>query len=139
MNEFHKKDSMKTPPQRVLPVLEKMKKAYQLWRLIHERLPKTQRYTIGNRIDKLFVESIEAIVTAGFLPPAEKLPWIRSALRKNDTKQVFIQLLWETKTLDDKDYIDLATTLADVGKDLGGWNGKLTKQNSAPTSVGAKK
>ena len=76
---------------------------------------------------------------AAFLPPQEKLPWVRLALRKIDTEQVLVQILWETKSLEDKHYILLATALTDIGKDLGGWNGKLTKQNSAPTTVGAKK
>lgn len=120
-------------------MLEKIKHAYRLWHHYHELLPKTQKYSLGNRIDKLFIESIEASATAAFLPPQEKLPWVRLALRKIDTEQVLVQILWETKSLEDKHYILLATALTDIGKDLGGWNGKLTKQNSAPTTVGAKK
>ncbi|MEK7170104.1 MAG: four helix bundle protein [Patescibacteria group bacterium] len=110
-----------------------------MWHRFHELLPKTQKYSLGNRIDKLFIENIEATATAAFLPPAEKRPWVRLALRKTDATQVLLQILWETKSLEDKQYIALATELADIGKDLGGWNGKLTKQNSAPTRVGAEK
>lgn len=39
-------------------------------------------------------------------------------------------ILWETKSLDNKKYINLSTPLAEVGKMLGGWNGQLIKQNS---------
>lgn len=120
-------------------MLEKIKHAYVLWHRFHELLPKTQKYSLGNRIDKLFIKSIEATATAAFLPREEKLPWVRLALRKTDAKQVLLQILWETKSLEDKHYIELATELADIGKDLGGWNGQLFKQNSAPTSAGAKK
>lgn len=120
-------------------MLEKIKHAYTLWHNFHELLPKTQKYSLGNRIDKLFIESIEATATAAFLPPTEKLPWVRLALRKTDATQVLVQILWETKSLEDKHYIALATELAGIGKDLGGWNGQLTKQNSAPTHIGAKK
>ncbi len=127
------------PPQTILPVLEKIKSVYKLWHGYHEKLPKTQKYSLGNRIDKLFIEKIEAVATAAFLPKAEKIPWVRQALRKTDTIQVLLQVLWETKSLEDKWYIILATELTSVGKDLGGWNGQLTKQNLAPTSIGAKK
>ena len=120
-----------------MPVLEKIKHAYGLWHCYHELLPKTQKYSLGNRIDKLFIESIEATVTAAFLPPTEKLPWVRLALRKTDTKQVLLQILWETKSLEEKHYITIATELVDIGRDLGGWNGQLTKQNS-PIKTGEK-
>lgn len=82
---------------------------------------------------------MEATATAAFLPPTEKLPWVRLALRKTDAKQVLWQILWETKSLEDKHYIGLATALADIGRDLGGWSGQLIKQNSAPANAGAKK
>ena len=120
-------------------MLEKIKCAYKLWHNFHELLPKTQKYSLGNRIDKLFIESIEATATAAFLPSTEKLPWVRLALRKTDAKQVLLQILWETKSLEDKHYIALAIELAGIGKDLGGWNGQLSKQNSTPTNVRAKK
>lgn len=120
-------------------MLEKIKSAYKLWHGYHALLPKTQRYSLGNRIDKLFVESIEATATAAFLPPTEKLPWVRLALRKTDAKQVLWQVLWETKSVEDKHYSALATVLASIGRDLGGWNGQLAKQNFAPTRIGAKK
>lgn len=121
-----------------MPVLEKIKHAYIVWHRFHELLPKTQKYSVGNRIDKLFVESMEATATAAFLPPTEKLPWVRLALRKTDAKQVLWQILWETKSVEDKHYIELATILADIGRNLGGWSGNLSK-NSAPTNAGAKK
>ena len=126
------------PPRSVLPVLEKLKVAYKLWHGYHELLPKTQKYSLGNRIDKLFIESIEATATAAFLPPSEKLTWVRLALRKTDTKQVLLQVLWETRSLENKHYIALVEALTSIGRDLGGWNGQLTK-NFAPAKAGAKK
>jgi hypothetical protein len=65
-------------------VLEKIKGAYILWHEYHTILPKTQRYTLGNKIDGLFVEIIELIAYASFLPPEEKLPYVKAAIRKFD-------------------------------------------------------
>lgn len=47
-----------------------------------------------------------------------------------DTLKIFLLMLWETKSLDNKKYIVLAVKLDEIGKMLGGWNGQLTKQNS---------
>ncbi|OHA26980.1 MAG: hypothetical protein A3C06_04400 [Candidatus Taylorbacteria bacterium RIFCSPHIGHO2_02_FULL_46_13] len=111
-------------------MLEKLKGAYLLWHQYHELLPKTQKYSLGNRIDTLFIESIEAISTAAFLQKSEKIPWVRLAIRKTDTTKILLLILWETKSLDSKKYIALSEKINEVGKQLGGWSGQLIKQNS---------
>ena len=117
-----------------LPVLEKIKQAYLFWYQHYLIIPKTHRYSLGKKIDKFFVEAIEAIVTASFLNQTEKLPYVRLAIRKLDTLKVFLMLLWETKSLDNKKYIALSEKLDEIGRNLGGWQGKilkdLEKQNS---------
>lgn len=114
-------------------MLEKLKTAYKLWHDCHGKLPKTQRYSLGNRIDKLFIESIEATATAVFLQKEEKIPWVRSAIRKMDTVKILVMVLWETKSLEDTKYITLSEKIDEVGKQLGGWNGQLQKQKKTPS------
>jgi len=119
-----------SPPPRLLPVLEKLKGAYLFWYQNYLILPKTHRYSLGEKIDKFFVDAVEAIITAGFLGQAEKLPYVRLAIKKIDTLKIFLMLLWETKSFDDKKYIALSLKLDEVGRNLGGWCGQITKQNS---------
>lgn len=88
------------------------------------------RHSLGQRIDTLFVEVIEAISAASFLSPTEKHPYVRLAIKKADTLHILLMILWETKSFDDKKYITLSLVLDEIGKMLGGWNGQLTKQNS---------
>lgn len=85
---------------------------------------------MGEKIDKFFVEIIDAIVTANFLSQKEKLPFVRFAIRRLDVLKVFLMMLWETKSLDNKKYIALSEKLNEIGRNLGGWCGKLTKENS---------
>lgn len=126
------------PPPRLLPVLERLKAAYLLWYEYYQTLPKTHRYTLGGKIDALFVEIIEAIASATFLSKADKQPWVRLAIRKLETLTVLLLVLWETKSLDTKKYAALSVPLNEVGQQLGGWNGQLTKQNSTPLKRGEK-
>jgi hypothetical protein len=114
-------------------VLQKLKSAYISWHDVFRLLPKTNRYTIGQRIDTLLIHAIEAISTASFLPPEKKQSFVQVAIRKIDTVKLLILILWETKALDEKKYIALSLPLDDVGRQLGGWNGQLTKQNSLHT------
>ena len=122
--------SYSTPPPRLLPVLQKIKTAYVLWFGYYQTLPKIQRYSLGQKIDNLFVEIIEAVATASFLLKKEKLPYVRRAIQKLDALKILLMVLWETKTLDNKKYTALSAPLEEIGKMLGGWNGQLTKQNS---------
>jgi hypothetical protein len=116
-----------------LPILEKLKSSYLLWFSYYQTIPKTHRYSLGLRVDGLFVESIEAITTASFLGKGEKLPYIRVAIRKTDTLKVFLMILWETRSFDEKKYVALSIKVNEVGKMLGGWHGQIVKQNSPPS------
>ena len=107
------------------------------WYDYHQSLPKLHRYTIGQRVDTLLIETIEAIASAAFLTATDKLPYIRLAMRKLDTLKVFLLILWETKSLDNKKYIALSLKIDEIGRMLGGWNGSILKQNS-PNKVGEK-
>jgi hypothetical protein len=77
----------------------------------------------------LFVETIEALVTAAFLEKSEKISHVKVAISKLDTLNIFLQTLWESKSLDTKKYVALSAKLDEVGKMLGGWRGQLIKQN----------
>lgn len=118
------------PAIKILPVLTKVKEGYLLWYKFYQDLPKSHRHSLGQRIDTLFVEIIEAISAASFLSREEKHPYVRLAIRKADTLRLLLLVLWETKSLDDKKYIALSMKLGEAGKMLGGWSGQLTKQNS---------
>lgn len=93
---------------------------------------------MGQKTDNLLAETIEAIVAAAFLQKQEKLPYIRRAIQKLDTAKIFLMILWETKSLNDKKYLALSVKLDEVGKMLGGWGGQLTKQNSPDNLSGEK-
>lgn len=136
---------MKTPPAAILPVLDKVKSAYHLWFNYYQVLPKTHRYSLGVKVDRLFIEIIEAVSTAGFLSKEEKLPWVKLAIRKTDALKIMLMIIWETKSLNDQKYIDLSLKIEEFGRDLGGWNGKLSKsldfvrdKQNSPIKVGEK-
>ena len=103
---------------------------YVLWHNYHATLPKTHRYSLGNKIDAVFIELIESASTAAFLSREEKWPFVRLSIRKLDTLKILLLVLWETKSLDNNKYITLSEPLEEVGRMLGGWHGQLTKQNS---------
>jgi len=119
-----------------LPLLEKLKGAYLVWYGYYQTLPKLHRHSLGQRIDTLFIEIIEAVSMASFLSREEKHPYVRLAIRKLDTLKILLMVLWETKSFDNKKYIALSLKVNEIGKMLGGWNGQLIKQNSSVKESG---
>jgi hypothetical protein len=113
-----------------LPLLQKLKECYKVWFENYNTLPKSHRYTLGLKIDSLFVETIEGVSVASFLNKENKLPWIQFSIRKIDTLKILLIVLWETKSIDTKKYIAISLQLEEIGKMLGGWNGQIQKQNS---------
>ncbi len=114
-----------------MPVLERVKQAYLLWHEYHSKLPKVHQYTVGAKVDTLFVEVMEMISAAAFLPKQEKLPYLRIAIRKFDAIKLLLLVLWESRSLDTKKYAALSVPIDEIGKMLGGWQGQLIK-NSTP-------
>jgi len=81
---------------------------------------------------------IEATATAGFLGKSEKLPYIRVSIRKLDTIKVLLMVLWETRSLEDKQYITLSEKFEAIGKMLGGWHGQILQQTTPGKNPGEK-
>ena len=137
---------MHPPPSHILPVLQKIKSAYLLWNGYIHTIPKTSRYTLGQTIDKYFLQTIESILVASFLQKQEKQPFVRKAIISLDTLKFLLYILWEIKAFDEKKYITISLPLSEAGKMLGGWHGQLLKstqqvqdkQNSPNTKSGEK-
>ncbi|MDP2789854.1 MAG: four helix bundle protein [bacterium] len=107
-----------------------MKETYRHWYAFYHALPKLHRYSLGIKVDTIFVDTIEAVAWASFLPRDEKVPVVRLATRKVDTLKILLMVLWENKSLEDKKFIALSAELEEIGRMLGGWLGQLKKQNS---------
>jgi hypothetical protein len=118
------------PPPTTLPVISKIKESYRLWFNIYKILPKTHRYSLGTRIDTLFIESLEFVTQAVFVDKKEKQYLVTSGLRKIDTIKILMTILWEERSIDNKKYASLIEKMEEVGRMLGGWLGQLRKQNS---------
>ena len=115
-----------------MPLLERIKSVYLLWHEYHSKLPKVHQYTVGAKVDTLFVEVMEMVSAAAFLPKTEKLPYLRIAIRKFDTIKLLLLILWESKSLDNKKYAALSEKADEIGKMLGGWQGQILKNSTPP-------
>ena len=104
-----------------MTLTQKLVAVYKLWLEFLPHFHKDSKYTIGAKIDNLFLETIEYVVRASYSDKLEKLISLKNASVKLDLLKFFLQLSWEIKSLDNKKYITLSETLDEIGKMLGGW------------------
>lgn len=105
-----------------IPIL---KKAYELYRLFHEyrkSVPKHDRHTIYERGERLILDIIEGIVTAGYSKTANKATTLEVVSVKMNVLRLIVRLMKDTKTLDGKKYVVLQEIIDDIGRQLGGWS-----------------
>ena len=117
------KDNFRTPLslREVLPIIRRFITVYKLWDEFITHFPKKSKYTLGEKIDSLFIDTIELLFVASHLNKEQKLPYLHKASSKLDLLKFFLQIAWELKAIDNKKYITLSEALSEVGKMLGGW------------------
>ena len=109
-----------------LPIIQRFIAVYKLWHEWRDHFPKKSRYTLGGKIDALFLDTIGFLFTASYLSREQKLLVLQRAGSKLDLLKFFLQVAWELKALDNKKYIALSEPLVEIGRMLGGWIRQVT-------------
>ncbi len=124
----------KIPPPPIfsskIAVVNKLLGAYKIWHQYLIDFPRISRYTLGKKIDALFLETIELLFTAGHLEPGKKFPYLQKAASRFDLLRFFLSIAWEIKSLDTNRYAHLSRPLDEVGRMIGAWRKRVDKENS---------
>lgn len=127
---------MNVPPDRpisqpkLIPVVLKLKDSYGLWQQYLAHFPKANRFTLGSKIDDVFLHAIEYCFLASYSALAKKVVLVDRCIARIDLLKLLLQLAWEMQALDTKKYTHLSGSLLEIGRMLGGWRKQL--QNKTP-------
>ena len=116
----------------------KLKDTYNVWQGYLTHFPKANRFTIGSKIDVLFLEAIEYTFLASYTHTEEKQLLLNKGISKVDLIKLLLQLAWEIKALDNNKYALLSEHFAEIGKMLGGWKRQLLSK-TLPTLLSGEK
>jgi len=119
------------PPQRLLPVVEKTKGVYKNWVIIQRNLPRAERFSLGSKIDFLFLDLLELLRKSSYTPIILKIKLLGDTLDKTDSLRFFIQLLWELKLIPNNQFSDLGGKIENIGRMINGWKKGLIIKTSA--------
>lgn len=114
----------------------RLKDAYNLWQKYLIDFPKQNRYTLGNKIDDMFLVAIEYSFLASYANRDTKIIHLERCISRVDLLKLLLQLAWEIRALDNPKYIALSEHLAEVGRMLGGWRKGLETKNPLQTEAG---
>jgi len=109
----------------------KLKDIYRVWQEYLTSFPKQNRYTLGNKIDDVFLMAIEYCFLASYASKDAKLIHLERCISRVDLLKLLLQLAWEIRALDTQKYTVLGEQLQEVGKMLGGWKKGLESKNSS--------
>lgn len=110
----------------------KLKNAYNLWQNYLVHFPKQNRYTLGSKIDDVFLVAIEFCFLASYANKETKIIHLERCISRVDLLKLLLQLAWEIRALDNKKYVLLSEQLQEAGRMLGGWRKGLETKNSPP-------
>ena len=118
---------MSPPPDdfKSIPILRSTVDAYKLWHGFLSAMPRMTKYTLGARIDGLFVDLITNLSSAEYAKKENKMEHIDSACVNLDLVKLFLRVAWEIKALDHKKYAAISAPISDIGRMLGGWRKHL--------------
>lgn len=120
------------------PVLLKTMEAYKAWHIFHQSFPRLSKHTLGEKIDRLFTDILELILSAGYAPADQKLPFVAHAIQKVDVLKSFLQVAWELECLNHKQFAALSPTVHAIGKDVGAWRKTLQNKTHPPNQANGK-
>lgn len=116
---------------KLVPVVLKLKDAYGLWQKYLTDFPKANRYTLGSKIDDVFLYAIEYCFLASYANLTEKPVLLDRAISRVDLIKLLLQLAWNVRALDTKKYSILSEALLEVGRMLGGWRKNIKNKTPA--------
>ena len=107
--------------QNEIPIIQKTYDFYRELYLVVEKMPKKDKYSLGERLQKTTLDLLELIITASFLERVTKSAYLEKSSIKLDLLKILIRLTHEIKAIDNKKYLLLEEKLQEIGKMLGGW------------------
>ena len=102
-----------------LPIFEKTYELILWLYLTVNKFPKSQRFVLGQQIEKTFLEILGGIIQTN--QEKNKLPYLKKISVELDKLRILIRLSKDLKFISIRQYEFVAEKINEIGKMLGGW------------------
>jgi hypothetical protein len=104
-----------------IPIFRKTYDLYKTFYGFRGGVQKQDRHTIWQQCENIVLDLVKDILRASKAYKAEKIPILDEASIKLNFLRVFLRLMKEVKTIDNKKYVALEELVDEIGRMLGGW------------------
>ncbi len=87
----------------------------------HAQVPKSKRYTLWQKCENTTLDLLEALIETSYRTADQRLESLYAISNKLDLLKVLIRLAKETRTIEEKQYIQIQKIIQEIGKMVGGW------------------
>lgn len=107
--------------QNDIPIIQKVYDFYRELYLVVEKMPKKDRYTLGEKTQRATLDLIELLIDSGYREKFQKLAILNQAAIKLDLLKLLVRLGRDINALASTKYTFLEAKLQEIGRMLGGW------------------
>lgn len=104
-----------------IPVVIKLFVLYEITHRLIFKFPKHERYTLGEKIERTILDSIELFVFANQVSKYEKEKVLAQANSKIELLKILFRISLNCKILEGREYLDIEDKLQETGKMTQGW------------------
>ena len=104
-----------------MPLVHKIFEFYKLFHEFIKLFPKTEKYSLGQKIENLILEILELTLKTIYSTKQEKSLSLKKINVKLNLSKMLIRLANEIRILDNKKYLFLQEKLQEIGRMVGGW------------------
>jgi hypothetical protein len=90
------------------------------------KLPRDQKYVLGDRVEVRILEVLENIILAYYSPRAEKGPILQRVNIQLEQLRYLVRLLHDMQYISHDKYGHVAQAIDEVGRMCGGWRKSLS-------------
>lgn len=83
--------------------------------------PKSQRFTFGERVDRLTLDCLELVLEAIYLPPSAKAAPLQRVNLNLEKLRVFWRLICDRGWISAQQLLFVTLRLDEIGRMVGGW------------------
>ena len=109
-------------------IVAKIKEGYLIWLKIIPHMARSSRYTLGTRIENIFLDLLELSYIAYFTEKEGKKEKIGKCILTLDTLKYLISIAWEGGAISNNQFKEISYKLDEAGKMLGGWMNFVDKK-----------
>jgi len=91
-------------------------------------LPKSHRFTFGERVDRLTLDCLELVIEATYAPPDKKAVPLRRLNLHLEKLRVFWRLICDRRWISSQQLLFVTQLLDEIGRMTGGWLKQVERQ-----------